>query len=171
MEPVEPAVTFRALEALEKLEHIQDEKVFSDHECQELPDHDQEMLPSHSHEEVSSDLEFGAGPERHISSHTEVRIPPTTRKGQKKKNYRTKRAAIRRAVQESKGTVLKGISLKKRSHSAAQGVPSPFSYVEDFLPSSTAWKGLPDREKDEKEYTVEELVNEHGMRVIPWDGR
>jgi hypothetical protein len=154
-DPVKPEVEFLAKEFLQNLDNVHNEEVYSDHELEELP----ELVK----EEVSSDDE--------LSEVEEVPLHPNSYKRRQKKKYRDKRAVKRLAVQQNEGTTLKTVALKKRSASRAQGIPSSLSYQEEFIPSKPVWKAKPDNEKDEKEYSLEELVNDFGMKVIFWDGR
>lgn len=159
---VEPVVNFSAQKSLENIDYdLYEEEHGSDHECEELPDPG-EALYSHRNEEVDSDHEF---------SEQEQEAQPSRRKRRKKEVYRSKRAAWRVEKQQAEGTSIKAVALKKRSESAAQGVPSASSFQQEFVPSKPGWKGMPDVERDERDFSLEELVNDFGMNVIHWNGQ
>lgn len=163
LSPVLPEVDFRAWESLENLDHDQHEEVESDHECEEIPDP--------VNKEVSSDDE-PSDQEAGVSFREEARTTqPSSRKSRQKQKYRNKRAAARIVAQQDDGTTLKSVASKKRSASGSLGIPSTSSYQKDFKPSKPSWKGTLDVEKNEREYSLHELVNDFAMKVIDWDGR
>lgn len=156
-----PAVKFLARESLENLDH---EEVESDHEC----DSEEEiMMQDPVIEEVDSDNWLEGGPFEEEAR----KAQRNSKAARQKQKYREKRTAKRVMIQQEKGTTLKAVALKKRSNSGAQGVNSSSNFEEGFIPSKPAWKAMPDVEKDEKEYSLEELVNNFGMTVVDWDGR
>lgn len=162
---VQPAVAFSAQKSLEIIDHDIDEERGSDHEYEELRDSDE--TPN---EEIDSDHDLSEQ-EREGHFQNEAQMPKPTRKKKGKNRYRRNRAVQRDMTQQAGGTTLKSIALKKRSMSAAQGVHSASSFQQEFVPSKPAWKGMPDVERDERVYSLEELVNNFGMDVMPWDGQ
>jgi hypothetical protein len=167
MNSVKPGVEFSAYKSLENMDHDHDEELGSDHEFEELPDPG-ETPYFHRNEEIDSDHEFSEQ-EQEVRFQDEAQ--PADRQKRKKERYRNRRRADRSSEQQDKGTTLKSVALKKRSKSAAQKIPSASSFQQEFVPSKPAWKGMPDVEKDERYYTLEELVNGFGMNVIDWNGQ
>ena len=156
---MQPAVKHSARAALESLVQEVNE---SDHELEEILGPVQEEVRS---DDNISDQEDARNQE------DAPKTNPSSFKSRNKKKYRAKRAETRLSIQKDQGTTLKAISLKKRSASRAKGVHSSTSYEEDFTPSNPGWKAMPDIEKDQKEYSLEELVDTFNMKVIDWDGR
>lgn len=91
------------------------------------------------------------------------------RKKRKKAKYRQNRLAARVDAQEASGSLLKGITVKKRNLSAAQSISVPLDLSQQ-KPSKGGFKGLPDRKEDLNEYELHELVS-HELKLIEWNGR
>src|ERR1700678_844111 len=151
--PIMPAVDFRARNSLEELHN------FSQQE-------DLEQVSDSGFEELSDPAHMAFQKEGHDQA-----PKPMKRKQKDRLRYREKRLARRLEAQLAEGTTLKAISLKKRSASTSQKLSAPCTYEEEFVPSKPAWMALRDFERDEREYSLQELVEAHGMTVIPWDGR
>jgi hypothetical protein len=154
-----PSVPFRACNSLDELHSSsQQEEPLSGDGFEELPDpgpHDLAELRFVSFQKEGHD-----------------QAPKSeNRKQNARLRYRKKRLVGRIETQLAEGTTLKAVSLKKRSASASQMASVSCTYEEDFEPSKPAWMAQRDMEKDEREYSLQELVEVHGMTIIAWDGK
>lgn len=170
--PVQPAVNFLARDCLEKLDH---EERKSDHECEEVESNHEGEDPAEEimmqDPVIDLDDELRDLEENVFFQEETSKTQPDRYTDRQKQKYREKRSVKRLLVQNAKGTNLKAIALKKRSDSGAHSVNSSSNFQKGFIPSKPAWKAMPDVEKDEREFSLDELVKKFGTTVIDWDGR
>ena len=170
---ITPSVTFHAKKSLDELRNSnQQGEPLSDHDDSDFEELPLARLDSETHNhDLGDHLYDWHTPLQKDDLDQAPLAMPAIHKQKSRLRYREKRAAKRLEAQQAEGTTLKAVSLKKRSVSVSQTVSASCTYEEAFVPSKPAWMAQRDVEKDEREYSLQELVEVYGMTLIAWDGR